>query len=110
MKSIFTMLGLLAVLLPGCQKPSGQPLPEKDTTDFRACATADDCVYAENGCCDCANGGEEIAINKSKIAAFRAMFQCTGCTERAGTCGTGRIACEQGLCVYHRERAPNQAP
>lgn len=80
-------------------------MEERFTLEYRACEVDTDCVLALNGCCDCANGGRDIAIARDQAAAFNARFACTGaCTERGGDCGRGTIACEGKLCVYHPPR------
>lgn len=80
-----------------------EPMQEHLTLEYRACTNDTDCVLALNGCCDCANGGEDIAVNREQAAAFKARFVCNhGCTEIGGNCGQGTIACEAKLCVYHQ--------
>jgi hypothetical protein len=91
----------------GCAKPSKAekfgPMPEPQTLAYRGCQADQDCEYVQNGCCDCVNGGADLAINKNQRAAFRAQFDCTsgGCTERGGACGLGTVSCDQGLCTFH---------
>jgi len=75
-------------------------MDEPHTLPYRACAADTDCVLAQNGCCDCANGGEDIAIHRDKLKAFTARFDCHGCTEVAGDCGQGKVTCENKLCMY----------
>ena len=82
------------------------PMAEHLTREYRACSTDGDCVVALNGCCDCANGGQDIAVRRDKAAAFRARFQCSGaCTEMGGDCGRGTARCEQRLCTYREPSA-----
>lgn len=91
-------LGLLGA---SCQHPQRQPLPEAETREYRSCETDADCEYANNGCCDCSNGGEDIAINRAKKPEFRARFTCDQpCSTRGPLCGGGRVSCEQHLCTY----------
>jgi hypothetical protein len=83
----------------------GAPLPDQATLPFRACASDDDCTYVQNGCCDCVNGGSELAVNKAEVAAFRAKFLCDGSVPcslvgRVPACGSGRAYCQAGLCQY----------
>jgi len=85
---------------PSFSRPMAEPL----TREYRACTIDTDCVLAQNGCCDCANGGEDIAIYRDQVAAFTARFECHGCTEIGGDCGRGAITCENKLCTY-RESA-----
>ena len=82
-----------------------QPMEEHFTLDYRACETDDDCVYANNGCCNCANGGASIAVSRAKYREFRDRFICTGpCTEMGGNCFEGTVACEDKLCVFRQLR------
>jgi hypothetical protein len=79
------------------------PMPEQLTLEYRTCETDADCGLALNGCCDCANGGHDIAVSRTKLVAFNARFQCgSGCTERGGQCGDGTIACKDKLCTYSK--------
>lgn len=76
-------------------------MPEQLTLEYRACEVDTDCVLALNGCCDCANGGRDIAVSRARLVDFNARFQCgSGCTERAGNCGRGTISCESKVCTY----------
>jgi hypothetical protein len=81
-----------------------KPLPHSELDAYRSCESDEQCVWANNGCCDCANGGEDVAVRADKKAAFRARFQCdnTPCTVVGAVpaCGTGIVACERGVCVY----------
>ena len=79
-------------------------LSEAQTLPYRTCAVDSDCVYANNGCCDCANGGEDIAVNKTKLADFEALFNCenVACTMIGAVpaCGSGTVSCRSGVCEY----------
>jgi hypothetical protein len=78
-----------------------RPMSEGLTRKYRGCSVDSDCVYALNGCCDCANGGEDIAVNREQAAAFQARFQCSGaCNEMGGDCEQGTARCENRLCTY----------
>ncbi len=106
------MLLALALLTAACtpryERDRGpakvsQPLQQHLTLDYRACTTDADCVLALNGCCDCANGGEDIAVSRAQYKAFRARFICVNpCTEMGGDCGHGAVACEDNVCVYRQ--------
>jgi hypothetical protein len=80
-------------------------MPAAELAPYQACARDADCIFATNGCCDCANGGVEVAIACDQKAAFEARFDCNNlpCTERGREieCGTGTVACENTLCVFH---------
>jgi hypothetical protein len=81
------------------------PMPEQLTLEYRSCEVDTDCVLALNGCCDCANGGHDIAVSRAKLPEFNARFECaSGCTERAGNCRDGTIACKSTLCTYSKPR------
>ena len=103
---------LIACLAPlagaSCNRGHQGPMPEAETRTYRACTSDADCVYTHNGCCDCVNGGQDLAVNRAQHDAFRAKFACAavGCTEMAGDCGQGRVSCEQNVCTYHRPSNP----
>jgi hypothetical protein len=107
-KSAFLLTLLLAM---GCSASIKAPtdvkdtiLTEAETLPYRDCTVDADCVYATNGCCDCANGGEDIAVNKTKLADFQKLFLCTdvACTTIGASpaCGSGTVSCVSGVCDY----------
>ena len=83
------------------------PLSADQLTIYQACSSDGDCMYVNNGCCDCANGGEDAAINKDKEDEFKARFDCEGiiCTMMAPLkrCGCGTVSCEGGRCSYSKD-------
>ncbi len=83
------------------------PLSSSELAPFQVCSEDSDCKFVTNGCCDCANGGDEIAINSSQEADFNSMFDCssTSCTEMARTppCGCGTVSCVGRLCTYNTD-------
>ena len=97
---------LVPLVLFGCHgtpKLEG-PMSEDQARSFRTCTSDAQCVYALNGCCDCANGGNDFAVARTQLDAFRAQFECGGaCSEVGADCARGTVVCEQGLCAY---RAP----
>ncbi len=108
MKNVVLILAFLAM---GCNSSSDAGavkdtvLPEEETLAYRDCVVDSDCVYASNGCCGCANGAEDIAVNKTKLNDFEALFDCDGvmCTLMAPAepCGsTGTISCKNHICEY----------
>lgn len=102
-------VAVAVVYLFGCHGASGLQgrMPEPQTRAYRACTSHAQCTYVQNGCCDCANGGQDFAVARDQVNAFRSQFQCTGqCTEMYRECRKGKIACEQGLCVYHEPGTP----
>lgn len=84
--------------------PATEPLDDFELGKYQYCGTDRDCVVATNGCCDCANGGDDVAVNKERLEAFRARFDClhTACTERAAIppCGSGVVSCVSHRCQY----------
>jgi len=93
------------VALPGSGTP---PLAETETRAFRACVADSDCVYVQNGCCDCVNGGEATAVHRDRVQAFKAKLDCSHaeCTARGAIpgCDEGTATCKAGLCDYERAR------
>jgi hypothetical protein len=85
-----------------------QPLSEEQTRSFRACATQADCEITLNGCCDCANGGEDVAVNKARVVEFRQQFDCsqTHCNNEGtmAPCRSGEVSCVDGLCRYAKPK------
>lgn len=97
------MLSLALLILAACGGKTDQPLLAAETLEYRSCAADSECVYVTNGCCDCANGGEDLAINASRLDDFRDEFSCGGACTLIGAvppCGSGTVSCEAGLCVY----------
>jgi len=96
------------VVIAGCSSSNNNStnkgvLSDTETLPYKNCAVDSDCIYTTNGCCDCANGGEDIAINKSKLSDFEALFNCSGACTMIGAvppCGSGTVSCQSGLCVY----------
>jgi hypothetical protein len=81
------------------------PVSEAESRDYRACSRDDECVYVLNGCCDCANGGDNFAVRADKRDSFLTRFaECKKfpCTEMGAMepCGSGHVSCKQGLCSY----------
>jgi hypothetical protein len=96
-----------SVLAEGARKSSSKhtaPISEFDLGRYQYCGNDNDCVVATNGCCDCANGGADVAVNKERLAAFRENFNClnVACTEMAveERCGTGVVTCVNHKCNY----------
>lgn len=79
-------------------------LTDDQLKEFQECSEDAECVYVDNGCCDCANGGKEAAVNVTKVADFKKALDCSDarCTElaRIPECGTGQIKCNEGLCTF----------
>ncbi len=77
------------------------PLPASKYKKHQFCRHTADCVRVDNGCCDCANGGDTIAIHRKFEAKFRAQFKCDGiaCPQKAGDCGFREPECKDNVCV-----------
>ncbi len=109
----FALAGLVTSVALGAPDKETKPLPPDKIVEFQQCTRDADCVYARNGCCDCANGGEETAVNKAKLADFQQLFDCkrVGCLEKAAVppCGSGAVSCAAALCVYTKPPAVTAA-
>jgi hypothetical protein len=111
-------LGLCVSLCSACTPaPSVKqraPLPEAETRSYRACQADSDCTWVQNGCCDCANGGADIAVHRDRARDFARRFDCEGavCTTRGRepACGSGTAVCAEGLCAYRELAATPNAP
>lgn len=90
-------------------------ISDSETLQYRSCTHDSDCVYTQNGCCDCANGGKDAAIELKKLEEFKALFHCANvsCTMIAAVpaCGTGTVSCKSNLCEYTKAiEQPHQSP
>lgn len=106
-KTALQLASMLCIAIAAaCSSSNHQPLDAQALKKFQACNSAADCVFAQNGCCDCANGGASIAINQNQQDAFEAQFDCenVACTEIAAVpaCNVGTISCEDDLCKFTR--------
>lgn len=81
-----------------------KPLSRVEMLRYTNCATDRDCIYVQNGCCDCANGGQDVAVNKLRLEEFKSQFDCreAACTRRAAVtpCGSGVVSCIERRCRY----------
>jgi hypothetical protein len=103
---------LLTLAFTGCRgegspgEGSGQASPAK-RVDFQACRRSSDCVIEkQKDCCPCNAGGQEVAVHKDAVGAYRAAIaaRCSGALlcpqvylcdeEAAAVCRAGR--CELG--------------
>lgn len=95
------------VLADSPKKDRTKPISAVDLLRYNLCVNDRDCIVANNGCCDCANGGEDVAINKNAAERFKGLFDCdrTPCTLRAAVpaCGSGVVSCIEGRCHYIAE-------
>ena len=89
-------------------------LGEFELGKYQYCGSDRDCTVANNGCCDCANGGEDVAINVAQVAEFKARFDCLSqmCTERGAEppCGSGVVTCLNHKCRYVAPKAEGEFP
>jgi len=80
------------------------PVAPRILRSFQACQSDNDCMFVNNGCCDCANGGQETSIRRDLLGKFNDLFLCNNviCTEkgRIPPCGTGTTQCQRNLCVF----------
>lgn len=83
------------------------PLNDFDLARYQYCGKDSDCVATMNSCCDCANGGAEVAVNKDRLADFQKNFDCLhiACTEKAPAvpCLSGVVTCLEHRCKYIAE-------
>ena len=90
------------ILLSACARTPSvywRPLPDSVVEEYQTCNDDSECIRVDNGCCDCANGGATVAINRKHEGDFRAHFDCRRvmCTQRAGEC-----LFREPVCVKHR--------
>lgn len=86
-------------------KAKGPRLSEFDLARYQYCGSDRDCVIEINGCCECETGGQEVAINKGRVEAFRANFkECKNiaCSEvlEQNHCGGGVVTCVEHRCKF----------
>lgn len=102
----FILVSLVTVTACGSGSDGGHisPISKEELAEFQSCQSDSDCTIAQNGCCDCANGGEDVAVSKDSLDEFLALFSCADilCTElgREPVCGSGSAKCTDGLCEY----------
>lgn len=86
------------------ERTVSRALDEVELARYQYCSNDSDCVYAVNGCCDCANGGENAAVNIKNYAEFRSRFKCqrVACTYKTANpvCGSGVVSCISNRCKY----------
>jgi len=82
------------------------PLPDDVLNQYQHCDTDDDCIYVNNGCCDCANGGFESCIRREFLGHYYNHFSCSNviCTGigRDPPCGTGTPRCRNNKCFFEQ--------
>ncbi len=87
----------------GFKAGKGQ-LPKFELARYQYCGDDRDCIIVSNGCCDCANGSPDVSINKDRLAAYEARFNCVDvlCGEKSvdPICGSGVVSCVNHKCKY----------
>ena len=84
------------------------PLAGTDLAKYQNCKDDAECVYAQNGSCDCNNGGMGVAINRTLLNDFRKNFDPATCTTIQGaSCTNGLPRCEQNKCLYYAHIIPS---
>ncbi len=84
-------------------KPSTGEISEYELSKYQYCGNDDDCIVVSNGCCDCANGSEDVSINKDKLEDFKSRFNCLNYTcssNSAHECADGVVSCISNQCHY----------
>lgn len=96
---------LFLLLIFGCSSSSADrssPISKSELAVYQDCSIDSDCTISNNGCCDCANGGEDVAIAKTSEEEFKLNFSCenVACTMlgRDPPCGSGKAICVSGKC------------
>lgn len=91
-----------------------EPLSEFELGRYQYCGADKDCMVVNNGCCDCANGGKDVAINKERLQAFKSRFDCIQvvCTQLAAEqlCGSGLLSCINHKCKYFESKEAIDVP
>ena len=84
-------------------KKTIKPLNDFEVGKYQYCGSDRDCVAAINGCCNCVNGGVEVAVNKERLEAFRNRFDCL-----KAKCGKKipRPPCRDWACLLCRAQVP----
>jgi hypothetical protein len=102
---VFAALALAACSHRGPAAFSG-PRGAADLAPFQACDDASECIRVDNGCCDCANGGSTVSINRKFEKEFRSLFDCRGviCSQKVGACLYREPQCDGGRCVLGPQR------
>lgn len=111
---VWIMALLIGLNLTGCDfLKRSTPLSLAEYRQYQSCQSDDECVYAQNGPCDCNNGGENISVNKSNLQDFEKLFKSVPCTMRGGPwCKDGIAKCEDKLCHWKKNtpKMPNIDP
>lgn len=86
---------------------TGPKLADFDLARYQYCGADSDCIVALNGCCGCEDGGQEVAVNKDRLEAFRSNFSCdnVACGQKLSStrCFGGVVSCVEHRCLYIAE-------
>jgi len=85
------------------ESPRTEPYSESELNKFQYCGSDDDCIALSNGCCDCAQGGQFVAINKERQPDFGGNFNCIDfvCPKPdRSLCMKGVVSCVEHKCRY----------
>ncbi len=89
---------------PGPGAGNTKPLSDFELARYQYCGDDRDCTIVVNGCCDCANGGQEVAISRDRVEAFKKRFEClyAQCEHRPAVppCKNGVVSCLDHKCKY----------
>ena len=81
-----------------------KPLSDFELAKYQYCGSDRDCTVAVNGCCDCANGGQEVGVNKERLRDFQKRFDClyAQCSHEPANppCFNGVVSCLDHRCQY----------
>ena len=85
-------------------KSSTGEISDYELSKYQYCGVDNDCIVVSNGCCDCANGSEDVSINKDKLEDFKKRFNCLNysCTKNdpEPRCAGGVVSCISNQCHY----------
>jgi|GEM_PF-6864716 len=99
------VLGAANAAADGVPKTGAQTLlDEHELGRFQYCGYDRDCLLANNGCCDCANGGQDVSVSRYSYEKFKERFDCShvSCGDKYSypECGSGVVACIRNKCQY----------
>lgn len=88
----------------GAKQVNTGAISDFELARYQYCGQDSDCVVSVNGCCDCANGSAEVAVNKNRLADFRKRFDCLkyscGDKDADPRCENGVVSCISHKCQY----------
>lgn len=88
----------------GAKQVNTGAISDFELARYQYCGQDSDCVVSVNGCCDCANGSAEVAVNKNRLGDFRKRFDCLkyscGDKDADPRCANGVVSCVSHKCQY----------